>query len=162
MASSSWSGDLLDQVPFLGPVLPDPGVDFQLVHTDDVASALRAGAEGAGKPGRYNLAGQGAMSVTRMSRALGWWSVPLPGAAVAIADSVASKLPGLPAEAAWLTAFRLPVADGHAEGARGARLGPAVGCGIDVEGDDQRRSRRRSPVEENQPEEETQWVSWTR
>lgn len=100
---------ILDQVPFLGPILPDPGVDFQLVHTDDVATALLAAAEGAGKPGRYNLAGQGAMSVTRMSRALGWWSVPIPGAAVAILDGVASKLPGLPAEAAWLTTFRLPV-----------------------------------------------------
>ncbi len=100
---------ILDQVPFLGPVLPDPGVDFQLVHTDDVASALLAAAEGRGKPGRYNLAGQGAMSVTRMSRALGWWSVPVPGSAVAILDGVASKLPGLPAEAAWLTTFRLPV-----------------------------------------------------
>ena len=72
-------------------------------------TALLAGAEGAGEPGRYNLAGQGAMSVTRMSRALGWWSVPVPGAAVAILDGVASKLPGLPAEAAWLTTFRLPV-----------------------------------------------------
>jgi len=100
---------MLDQVPFLGPVLPDPGVDFQLVHTDDVATALLAAAEGAGEPGRYNLAGPGAMSVTRMSRELGWWSVPVPGGAVGALDEVLSKLPGTPAEAAWLTAFRLPV-----------------------------------------------------
>jgi UDP-glucose 4-epimerase len=100
---------ILDQVPFLGPVLPDPGVEFQLVHTDDVASALRAATEGAGKPGRYNLAGPGSMSVSRMARALSWWSVPIPGPTVAVLDEILSKLPGMPAEAAWLTAFRLPV-----------------------------------------------------
>lgn len=99
---------IADQVPLLGPVLPDPGVDFQLVHTDDVASALLAGVEGRGEPGRYNLAGQGAMSVTRMARTLGWLSVPIPGAAVSTLDGLLQKLPGMPAEAAWLTAFRVP------------------------------------------------------
>ena len=34
---------LLEGVPILKPVLPDPGVPFQLVHHDDVASAMRAG-----------------------------------------------------------------------------------------------------------------------
>ncbi len=73
---------VLDQVPFLGPILPDPGVDFQLVHTDDVATALVAAVEGEGEPGRYNLAGPGALNVPRLARALGWWSVPIPGSAV--------------------------------------------------------------------------------
>lgn len=99
---------VLDQLPFLGPILPDPGVDFQLVHTDDVASALAAAVVGKGEPGRYNLAGQGAMSVGRMARALGWLSVPVPGAAVATLDELLQRLPGMPAEAAWLTAFRVP------------------------------------------------------
>ena len=58
---------VLDTLPFLGPVLPDPGVDFQLVHTDDVATALLAAVEGDGEPGRYNLAGPGSMSVTRLT-----------------------------------------------------------------------------------------------
>ncbi len=98
----------LDMIPFLGPILPDPGVDFQLVHTNDVASALLAAVEGRGEPGRYNLAGPGAMSVGRMARALGWHSVPVPGAAVATLDDLLDKLPGMPAEAAWLTAFRVP------------------------------------------------------
>jgi nucleoside-diphosphate-sugar epimerase len=31
---------LLDGVPILRPVLPDPGVPFQLIHHDDVASAM--------------------------------------------------------------------------------------------------------------------------
>ncbi len=33
---------LLELVPALAPVLPDPGVPFQLVHHDDVATAFRA------------------------------------------------------------------------------------------------------------------------
>jgi UDP-glucose 4-epimerase len=99
---------VIDQIPFLGPILPDPGVDFQLVHTDDVAGALLAAVEGVGEPGRYNLAGPGAMSVSRMAQALGWLSVPVPGFAVATLDELLGKLPGMPAEAAWLTAFRVP------------------------------------------------------
>jgi nucleoside-diphosphate-sugar epimerase len=99
----------LDQIPFLAPVLPDPGVEFQLVHTDDVASAIRAAVEGTGPPGRYNLAGPGRMTVARMARACGWWSVPVPGAAVAALGDVAGRVPGLPPEVAWLNAFRTPV-----------------------------------------------------
>ncbi len=41
---------VLDSVPMLRPVLPDPGVPFQLVHHDDVASALRAGCWGGANP----------------------------------------------------------------------------------------------------------------
>ena len=98
----------LEQIPFLGPVLPDPGAEFQLVHTLDVASALRAAVEGAGPPGRYNLAGPGSMSIARMARACGWWSVPVPGAAVAALSEVANRIPGLPPEVEWLNAFRAP------------------------------------------------------
>jgi len=98
----------LEQIPFLGPVLPDPGAEFQLVHTLDVASALRAAVEGAGPPGRYNLAGPGSMSIARMARACGWWSVPVPRAAVAALSEVANRIPGLPPEVEWLNAFRAP------------------------------------------------------
>ena len=85
-----------------------PGAEFQLVHTLDVASALRAAVEGAGPPGRYNLAGPGSMSIARMARACGWWSVPVPGAAVAALSEVANRIPGLPPEVEWLNAFRAP------------------------------------------------------
>ena len=98
----------LDQVPFLGPILPDPGIEFQLVHTLDVAAALRSAVEGAGPPGRYNLAGPGSMSIAGMARACGWWSVPVPGAAVAALSEVATRIPGLPPEVEWLNAFREP------------------------------------------------------
>ena len=36
----------LELVPALRPVIPDPGVPFQLVHHDDVATALRGGGPG--------------------------------------------------------------------------------------------------------------------
>jgi UDP-glucose 4-epimerase len=98
----------LDHIPFLGPVVPDPGVEFQLVHTLDVAKALRTAVEGEGPPGRYNLAGPGSMSISRMARACGWWSVPVPGAAVAALTEVANRVPGLPPEIEWLNAFREP------------------------------------------------------
>src|SRR5437660_4467243 len=42
---------LLKGMPLLRPVLPDPGVPFQLVHHDDVAGAMRAAALGGGPPG---------------------------------------------------------------------------------------------------------------
>ena len=98
----------LDMIPFLGPLLPDPGTEFQLVHTNDVASALLAATEGRGEPGRYNLAGPGAMTIGRMARALGWLSVPVPDVAVRSLDELLARVPGMPAEAAWLTAFRVP------------------------------------------------------
>ena len=99
---------IADQVPFLGPILPDPGVEFQLVHTCDVAQALLAAVEGRGEPGRYNLAGQGVLTLGRLARALGWLSVPVPGIAVSSLDELLGRLPGMPPEAAWLTAFRVP------------------------------------------------------
>jgi len=89
-------------------VLPDPGVRFQLVHHDDVASALVAAARGAGEPGIYNLAGPGEMTASDLARALGWRSVPVPRAAASLA-AAATALPLIPAQAQWLNAFHTPV-----------------------------------------------------
>jgi nucleoside-diphosphate-sugar epimerase len=99
---------LFDQVPVLKPVLPDPGVPFQLVHHDDVATALVAAARGAGPPGAYNLAGPGELTARDLARSLGWHSVPIPRAAVSLA-AAATALPLVPAQAQWLNAFRRPV-----------------------------------------------------
>lgn len=100
---------LVSEVPFLAPVLPDPGVPFQLVHHDDVASALTAAAEGRGEAGSYNLAGDGTLTISDLAQALGWWSLPIPKGAVGSLDGVLRRVPGLPAELAWLTTFRVPV-----------------------------------------------------
>jgi len=43
--------------------MPDPGVAMQLVHHDDVATAIALAAMGAGEPGAYNLAADGEVSL---------------------------------------------------------------------------------------------------
>jgi UDP-glucose 4-epimerase len=99
---------LARRLPGLAPVLPDPGVPFQLVHHDDVASAMRAAILGRGSPGVYNLAGEGQLTVSELARALGWWSVPLPRPALDAAAELVARLPLMPAEAQWIEAFREP------------------------------------------------------
>jgi nucleoside-diphosphate-sugar epimerase len=99
----------LQGMPILKPVIPDAGPSFQLVHEDDVASAFLAGALGKGSPGPYNLAARGRLSLGDVADALGWYSFPLPDAAVEATAEVVTRLPGLPAEFSWLQAARKPV-----------------------------------------------------
>ncbi|HMI71056.1 MAG TPA: NAD-dependent epimerase/dehydratase family protein [Solirubrobacteraceae bacterium] len=90
-------------------VLPDAGVRFQLVHHDDVATALRAGVLGLGEPGAYNIAADGEVTVGDLADALGYHTVPMPRLAVEAASEVVARLPFLPEEAAWVEALRRPV-----------------------------------------------------
>jgi UDP-glucose 4-epimerase len=100
----------LGKAPSLRPVLPDPGVPFQLVHHDDVAAALCAAVLGHGEPGVYNLAGPGELTISDLAHELGWHAVPAPHLAVGVAaEAVAPFLPFLPPEAAWIEAVRRPV-----------------------------------------------------
>ena len=69
---------LLDVMPVLKPVIPDPGVPFQLVHHDDVATAMRAAVQGRGTPGIYNLAGDGTLTMSDLASELGWYAIPVP------------------------------------------------------------------------------------
>ena len=100
---------LFDQVPILRPVLPDPGVPFQLVHHDDVAAALQAAIAGKGLPGVYNLAGPGQCTVAQLADALGYYAVSIPELAVDATAEIVSRLPFMPAEASWIDTFRTPV-----------------------------------------------------
>ena len=104
-------------------VLPDPGTRFQLVHHDDVASALVAAVRGAGEPGIYNLAGPGDLGARELGRALGWPTVPVPRATVSIAAAGAG-LPLVPAQAQWLNAFRVPVLMSYAKARKQLRWRP--------------------------------------
>ena len=115
---------LFDMVPVLKPVLPDPGVPFQLVHHDDVAAALRAAVLGRGEPGVYNLAGRGELTVADLADALGWYSVPIPELAVDATAEIVARLPFLPAEARWIEACRTPVLMDTRQGAPRAALAP--------------------------------------
>jgi nucleoside-diphosphate-sugar epimerase len=105
---------LIEQIPAvlrhlpLGPVVPDPGVPFQLVHQDDVARALAAAIRGDGPPGIYNLAGPGELRAADLAHALGWPSVPIPGLAATLAAET-TRLPLMPAKLKWLNTMRVPV-----------------------------------------------------
>ncbi len=100
---------LFDRIPSPKPVLPDPGVPFQLVHHDDVAAALRAAVLGEGKPGVYNLAGPGRLTVSDLAHELGWHSIRVPKLAIDASAEVVARLPFMPDEASWIEAVRRPV-----------------------------------------------------
>lgn len=99
----------IDRVPLIKPVLPDHGIPFQLVHHDDVASALVGAVLGGGEPGIYNLNADGAVSMAELAEALGWASVPIPKRAVDATAAVLSRIPPLEVQAGWLEALRQPV-----------------------------------------------------
>jgi UDP-glucose 4-epimerase len=99
----------LEFMPALKPIIPDPGVPFQLVHHDDVASAFRAAILGRGEPGVYNLAGDGTLTMADLANALGWYSVPVPDLALGAAAELVARLPFVPDEAQWIESVRRPV-----------------------------------------------------
>ena len=99
----------LELMPALRPVIPDPGVPFQLVHHDDVATAMRAAVLGRGEPGVYNLAAPGTITMSDLARALGWYAIPVPDLAVGAAAELVARLPFVPAEAQWIETVRNPV-----------------------------------------------------
>jgi UDP-glucose 4-epimerase len=100
---------LLGSLPVLKPVIPDPGIRFQLVHEDDVASAFAAAVRGVGEPGPYNLAGNGTLTMADLADALGWYSVPVPRPVVEATAEIATRLPLMPEQVAWIHSVRKPV-----------------------------------------------------
>jgi nucleoside-diphosphate-sugar epimerase len=100
---------LLSGMPILRPVIPDPGVPFQLVHEDDVAQAFVAGVEGKGEPGAYNLAGNGTITISNLADALGWYTIPIPELAVDATAEVIARLPAKPPVFSWVESVRKPV-----------------------------------------------------
>jgi len=100
---------LIARVPGLRPVIPDPGLPVQLVHHDDVAAATRAAVIGAGPPGCYNLAADGAVTITDLASAAGAYGVPVPHALAAAASQLMTALPWVPAQAEWVHTARYPM-----------------------------------------------------
>jgi nucleoside-diphosphate-sugar epimerase len=100
---------VLRRVPLVRPVLPDHGVPFQLVHHDDVATALVAGVLGEGSPGVYNLAGDGEVRWSGVAQELGWYALPVPRRAIDVSASVVGRIATLGVEAGWLEALRVPM-----------------------------------------------------
>jgi UDP-glucose 4-epimerase len=91
------------------PLMPDPGVPVQLVHHDDVASAIALAAVGAGEPGAYNLGGDGEVSLAEIARATGTRSIPVPAAAATAASAALARLPMVPSAAEWIHIARTSV-----------------------------------------------------
>ena len=101
--------NVVSNIPLLRPVIPDPGVPFQLVHVDDVADAIGRAVRGGVVPGTYNLAADGEITVDDLAHALGWYSVPVPEIAIDTTAKIVSRLPYMPPQASWINAVRVPV-----------------------------------------------------
>jgi UDP-glucose 4-epimerase len=99
----------IEKLPLVKPVLPDPGMPFQLVHHDDVARAMAAAICGDGPPGVYNLAGEGEIGIADIARELNWRSVPLPVPAVNVGAAAARRLTFASSKLEWATALDTPV-----------------------------------------------------
>jgi nucleoside-diphosphate-sugar epimerase len=119
---------LLEAAPVLKPVIPDNGVSFQLVHHDDVATALRAAVLGRGRPGVYNLAGPGTLTMRNLAEDRGWYAIPVPELAVDAAAELAGRLPFVPEKAQWINALRVPVLMDTAKAQRELRWRPRHGA----------------------------------
>jgi nucleoside-diphosphate-sugar epimerase len=100
---------LVQSMPVLKPVIPDPGARFQLVHEDDVARAFAAAVRGRGEPGPYNLAAGGTLTLTDVARALDWYSVSVPKPVADATADVVARLPLLPDSVAWIHSVKKPV-----------------------------------------------------
>jgi nucleoside-diphosphate-sugar epimerase len=100
---------LVGTIPLLRPVIPDPGTPFQLVHEDDVATALVSAVGGGRVPGVYNLAAEGEITLSDLAHALGWYSIPVPELALDMTAKVVSRLPLMPSRASWISALSTPV-----------------------------------------------------
>lgn len=101
---------LTQSLPLPKPWLPDPGVPMQLVHHDDVASAIALAVTTTSAPaGAYNLAGDGVLSISDVAEALGARPVKIPQAAAVATSEVISRLPFVPSALEWLHAGRTSV-----------------------------------------------------
>ena len=91
------------------PLAPNPGVPMQLVHHDDVASAIALAASGAGVPGAYNLAGEGEITLGDVAKATGARPIRVPQATVRATSAAIARLPLMPAMAEWVHIGRTSV-----------------------------------------------------
>jgi UDP-glucose 4-epimerase len=96
-------------VPVLKPVVPDPGFPLQLVHHDDVATAIALAATAPVPPGAYNIAGSGEVTIADVAEALGGRPVRVPATAASAASAAISRLPFVHSVLEWLHVARTSV-----------------------------------------------------
>jgi nucleoside-diphosphate-sugar epimerase len=90
-------------VPVAVPALP-----LQVVHQDDVGSALLACVLGDGPPGAYNIAGDGVLTLADVAREYGALALPLPPGPTRLAARAMARVPLLPPAAQWVEALGAP------------------------------------------------------
>ena len=96
-------------LPLLKPPFPDPGTPLQLVHHDDVGSAIALAATTSASPGAYNIAADGVMSMSELAEALGACPVRVPRIAATAASEVIARVPFVPSALEWLHVGRTSV-----------------------------------------------------
>jgi UDP-glucose 4-epimerase len=96
-------------LPLLKPPFPDPGTPLQLVHHDDVGSAIALAATTSAPPGAYNIAADGVISMSDLADALGARPVRVPRIAATAASEVIARLPFVPTALEWLHVGRTSV-----------------------------------------------------
>lgn len=110
MLSERFPGGLsaaMRRLPFAVPV-PVPDIPLQLVHEDDVGSALFRCVVAEGPPGAYNIAGDGVLSLVDVVRELGYRPVPLPPGPSQVTARALAQLPLLPSMGEWVEAASHP------------------------------------------------------
>lgn len=85
-----------------------PAVPLQLVHEDDVGSALLQCVVAAGPPGAYNIAADDVVTAVDVARELGFVPLPLPAGVAQAPARALARLPFLPQRAEWVEAFSHP------------------------------------------------------
>ena len=99
---------LLRRSPLPLPVVV-PDVPLQLIHEDDVGTALLQCVLAAGPPGAYNIAGDGVPTLPELARAAGLWPVAkVPARTAHGAARRLAGLPGLPSYLQWVEALATP------------------------------------------------------
>jgi nucleoside-diphosphate-sugar epimerase len=98
-------GGLKRRVPL--PVITPP-VPVQFIHEDDVGQAFVLCIVGTGRPGVYNITGDGVVSGAQLLRELGLAPIPAPAWLLRTAARSVAALPLVPPFAAWAEAITHP------------------------------------------------------
>ena len=85
-----------------------PDIPIQLIHEDDVGTALLQCVVAAGPPGAYNIAADDVLSLVDVARELGAVPLSVPAAPAQAAARFLARLPFLPSVAQWVEAASQP------------------------------------------------------
>jgi nucleoside-diphosphate-sugar epimerase len=88
--------------------IPVPALPLQVIHEDDVASALLRCVLAEGPPGAYNIAADDTLTAADVVELFGGVPVRLPAGPAHAVARAAARLPGLPQPAQWVEALAHP------------------------------------------------------